>query len=73
MGPSIAPVILCNPGLPLDSTWVGRELPLNAFDSYSILVSAAARRHVPGTLNSSPTQGFHKEAHQLMEVGFYRT
>jgi hypothetical protein len=31
MGPSIAPVILCNPGLPLDSTWVGRELPLNAF------------------------------------------
>jgi hypothetical protein len=27
---SIAPIILCDPGLPLDSIWVGRELPLNA-------------------------------------------
>jgi len=33
MGPSIAPVILCDLGLPLDSMWGGCELPLNAAPS----------------------------------------
>jgi hypothetical protein len=59
----------CSTLSPRATTWILARWGLRG-QSYDPLASAAATRHVPGTLNSSPTQGFHKEAHQLMEVGF---